>query len=244
MVYNYKVVVQYDGSNYNGFQKQKEHSSIQEELEIVISRLNSNTKTHISGSGRTDAKVHADCQVCTFKAIKLLNEQHFLFSVNRLLPDDINVLEVELVDEKFHARYSSIGKEYHYYINLGQYDVFKARYIYQYNKQLSIDKMIEASKLFIGTKDFRTFSSARDDQDTTKILREITINQEGSILKVTFIGKGFLRYMVRKLMMILIEVGEHKVSLADIETLLTLRDTAAYSHVAPPQGLYLHKVYY
>ena len=244
MANNYKIEVSYDGTNFYGFQKQLNHRTIQEELEKAITRLNSQIPVTIIASGRTDRKVHAFKQVCTFQTEKELNLYYFKHAVNLALPSDIRITEIIKVSENFHPRYQVKEKHYRYLINVGEYNVFECNYILQLNKELDITKMIAASEIFIGKMDFRTFTSATNKQDTIKEIFTINITRKNDIIVIDYYGSGFLRYMVRKLSMILIDVGLNRKNNKDIEKLLQLKDTSAYSKVAGGEGLYLVNVSY
>lgn len=244
MLFNYCLIVQYDGTNFFGFQSQKKERNVQDELEKAIIRLNSSVFLRVQPSGRTDAKVHALGQVVTFQSEKDFDKDYFLFSINRLLPDDIYVKDFKKVDLDFHPRYFAKGKHYQYRTNLGEYNVFKANYELQYNKQLDLMAMQQASTCLLGKQDYRTFSSATVSQDSVKDIFKIDFKVEDNILIIDFYGSGFLRYMVRKLVRILLDVGEGKKTKADIQALLAKKDISAYSKIAPGCGLYLMEVYY
>lgn len=244
MVYTYKLSVSYDGTNFYGYQKQEKHRTIQDELEKAITRLNANNPIVLLASGRTDRKVHAHNQVCSFQCEDKLNLYYFKHAINILLPSDINVNEVELVDNNFHPRYDAKAKTYQYLINTGKYDVFKANYIFQFNKELDVDLMIEASRVFIGEHDFRTFSSALKSQDTIRKINYIKIEKDNDIINLIFNGDGFLRYMVRKIVMAIVDVGMHKKSVDQLNDLLEKKDKTKYSKVIAGEGLYLVDVEY
>lgn len=244
MAYYYKILVSYDGYNYSGFQKQLKQNSIQAELEKALTRMNANQKVDIIASGRTDAKVHAIAQVCTFSSIKDFSKKYFLNTVNNLLPDDIHVFDMQPITEDFHPRFNAKAKKYEYLINMGTYNVFKARYQWQLSKELDIQAMRQASSYLIGEHDFRTFSSAKASQNSIKTIFDISFILESEILKIEFYGSGFLRYMVRKLTMVLVDVGLHKIEPEKVKELLDKTNIAAYSKVAPGTGLYLKEVIY
>lgn len=244
MSYYYKILVSYDGHNYSGFQKQLNQNSIQAELEKALTRMNANQKVDIIASGRTDAKVHAIAQVCTFTSVKDFDRNYFLIAANNLLPDDIHIFDIEKINDDFHPRFNARAKKYIYFINMGEYNVFQANYQWQLSKELDIQAMMQASNYLIGEHDFRTFSSAKAIQNTQRTIFDITFSCENNILKIEFYGSGFLRYMVRKLTMVLVDVGTHKIQPEKVAELLLKKDVAAYSKVAPGNGLYLSEVIY
>ncbi len=244
MGYNYKIIVSYDGTNFYGYQKQDKQRSVQEELEKAISRLNGQKPIVLQASGRTDRKVHAINQVCSFQTDDELNLYYFKYAINNLLPKDIYVKSVELVADNFHPRYDAKAKIYRFVINVGEYDVFNANYVYQFNRELDYELMIKASKVFIGKHDFRTFTSALASQDCIREIYDISFKKDNDIISIEFYGDGFLRYMVRKLTMALVDVGLNRKSVTDLEMLLELKDKTRYSKVVAGEGLYLVEVRY
>lgn len=239
----YLITFSYDGSNYNGYQIQKNKPTIQGELERILSMiLNDNIK--LFGSGRTDAKVHAVNQKAHFDCYKKLDLIKFRTSLNKLMPSDIYIKDIKKVKDDFHARFNVKEKEYHYKINLKEYNPFDRKYIYQYNKNLNIDKMIEASKYLVGTHNYKSFTKSdinRDDYIRT--IKQIKITNK-DILTIKFMGNGFLRYMVRNIVGTLIAVGEEKIEPNDVKKILELQDRTKALKTAPPEGLYLYNVKY
>lgn len=245
MVCNYKIIIEYDGAHFHGFQKQKNAPrTIQDELEAALKIINDDKVVSVNGSGRTDAQVHALNQVCTFALDMELDEDKLRYRLNNLLPEDIYVKEVVKVANDFHARYHAVSKNYQYRLNMGVYNVFERNYVYQYNKPLDIEAMQKASEAFIGKKDFRSFSSATSKQDTIKEVFKIDFKVENDLLIVDFYGSGFLRYMVRKMMVALIDAGQNKLDAAQILEILNQKNINFYSKVARPEGLYLVAVLY
>lgn len=245
MVCNYKIIIEYDGTHFHGFQKQKNAPrTIQDELEAALKIINDDKVVSVNGSGRTDAQVHALNQVCTFALDMELDEDKLRYRLNNLLPEDIYVKEVVKVADDFHARYHAVSKHYQYRLNMGSYNVFERNYAYQHNKSLDIEAMQKASEAFIGKKDFRSFSSATSKQDTIKEVFKIDFKVENDLLIVDFYGSGFLRYMVRKMMMALIDAGQNKLDAAQILEILNQKNINFYSKVARPEGLYLVAVLY
>lgn len=239
----YLITFSYDGSNYNGYQIQKNKPTIQGELERILSMiLNDNVK--VSASGRTDAKVHAVNQKAHFDCCKKLDLIKFKMSLNKLMPSDIYIKDIKNVKDDFHARFNVKEKEYHYKINLKEYNPFDRKYIYQYNRELNIDKMIEASKYLIGTHNYKSFTKSdinRDDYIRT--IKQIKIVNK-DILTIKFTGNGFLRYMVRNIVGTLIAVGEEKIEPNAVKKILELQDRTKALKTSPPEGLYLYNVKY
>lgn len=241
----YKCIVMYDGTNYNGFQIQKNGSSIQEEIERAISKI-LNCPIKIIASGRTDAKVHAKKQVFHFDCDKELDIYKISYAINRLLPDDIYVRSMEKVNEMFHARFTVSAKHYDYLIKINDYDVFYKNYANYIRDDLDVSLMAEAAKVFVGRHDFTSFNASPLVLYPNQIrtIYEIKITKEDDIIRLSFIGEGFLRYMVRMLSACLIEVGRHRLTVDDLINMMDKKDKKACKYNAPACGLYLMDVMY
>ena len=238
-------IVQYDGTNFIGWQIQPEGRSVQEEIEKVISRI-LDTPTKIHGSGRTDAGVHALAQTFHFDTNKEdIDLGKLRYSINCLLPLDIHVVSLSIVDENFHARYDVSSKTYLYSLSLGEYDVFTHRYSAQFPRNLDIEAITKASKLFIGTHDFKNFTSKETDKNNfVRTIFEFDVNLVESTLIFKITGSGFMRYMVRMIVGTLIEVGLNKINEDDISALLDSRIRSISPYKAPAEGLFLMNVTY
>ena len=236
----YKVSVSYIGKNYVGWQRQKNGVSIQEVIEHSLSKV-VKQPINIVATGRTDSGVNAKGQIFHFDSELTMTNDKWKMAINNFLPDDIFVNNVELVDDIFHSRYCALYKIYEYNINLGEYDVFTKDSAYQCYYKLDLEKMEEASKIFIGYHDFTSFCSNPVDKFKKK-KREIfnidfIFNKD--VLKIVFKGKGFLRYMVRMIVATLIEVGRGKLSIVDVEKMLEARSKDVVRRNAKPNGLTL-----
>ena len=240
----YLATIEYVGTNYAGWQIQPNGVSIEEEIEKVLSRI-LNRKTKIYGSGRTDAGVHAHGQTFHFDAFQIKDLGKFLYSLNSLLPSDMHVLDIRQVRDDFNARYDAKSKTYSYYINMGEYDPFERDKMYQFLRKLDVEKMMEALDAFKGTHNFQNFTSKPEDMNNyVRTIHEASIEQVGDILKITFTGNGFMRYMVRMMVGALIEVGLGKLTEMQIKILLVDINRKVVSYKAPANGLYLEKVTY
>lgn len=237
--------VSYDGSNFLGYQIQKEGRTVQEELQKVISKIN-DTLTKVDASGRTDRGVHALDQHVRFETDRDMDESKWYKALNTLLPEDISINSVTFENEDFHPRFSAKRKSYLYKINLGQYDPCSRNYIYQLNKNLDVDKMKEASKLFIGVHDFKSFCSNEEIEGFSFVREVYSIDfiKKEDIMHIRVEGSGFMRYMVRNIVGALIEIGLNKKEVNIITSRLDndIRDIIPYC--APACGLYLEKVFY
>ncbi len=242
---NFKVIVSYNGVNFYGYQRQDKLRTIQGEIEKVLKQIH-HYEVKSFGAGRTDKGVHALNQVFNFESELNMNGNDYIKAFNSLLPKDIFVKSVEEVDLDFHSRYSSKGKEYCYVLNEGEYNVFEKDYVYQFNKVLDIDMMIYASKLFLGKHDFRNFCASEEEKvkDYVRIIDSIEIIREEEKVKFIFKGNGFLRYMVRMLVAILIEIGQCRKDVSFIEERLDKEKINRSNYKVDSCGLYLVKVNY
>ena len=242
----YLMTFSYDGSKYKGYQKQPRMKTIQSEVEKVLTKINSEKKVSIHASGRTDAGVHAYHQKAHFDLEKEWDLYRLQGSINSLLPKDIYVTKIEKVDANFHARFDVKAKEYIYEINMGEYSPIEKDYVYQYNKPLQV--MERALKYLEGTHNFKSFTKADEEKEdyvrtilNTKIIRDKkNINR----LTISITGTGFMRYMVRNIVGVLIEIGEGKLKSQDILNILKAEDRTQSGKTAPACGLYLKDVFY
>lgn len=241
----YLITFSYDGSKYKGYQKQPGEITVQGELERVLTSLNNNVETRVTASGRTDAGVHALNQKAHFDLDIDITPEKLEHALNSMLPKSIYIKDVKEVDNDFHARFNVIKKEYVYKINVGEYNPLMVEYIYQYNNQLDIGLMNQAIKYLEGTHDFKSFtkdSEGKEDFVRTIIKTNLTIKDD--IISISFVGTGFLRYMVRNMVGFLIEVGRHKRSPEEVQEVLLAKDRCKAGITANPEGLYLKEVYY
>ena len=239
----YLMTFSYDGTLYSGYQKQNDKSSIQEEIERVLSKI-FNQKTKISSSGRTDSGVHALNQTAHFDVDKKIDVNKIRHSINSLINKDIYIKKIKKVNDNFHARYDVVKKEYIYKINIGEYDPIRRNYVYQYNKKLDIDQMKKAIDLFKGEHNFKSFSTDTNDKDTIRTIYEAKITKSKNEIIISFIGNGFLRYMVRNMVGLLIEIGSGKRKYDCVKDIIKKEDRSSSGIKAPSQGLYLKSVKY
>ncbi|MBE5890703.1 MAG: tRNA pseudouridine(38-40) synthase TruA [Lachnospiraceae bacterium] len=242
---NYKMIIQYDGTRYSGWQAQKDTpDTIQGKIENVLSYL-FEQPIEISGSGRTDAGVHALGQVANFHAPKR-DTQEILSYLNAHLPKDIAVLSVSEVDERFHSRLSATGKTYFYRIHTGTVsNVFERKFMYDYPLPLDVNRMKKAASYLIGTHDFKSFcGNKRMKKSTVRTISAIEFEEKPDELIISFTGNGFLMNMVRILTGTLIEIGDGRRDPDSVPEVLHALDRDAAGYTAPPQGLFLKEVYY
>lgn len=249
---NYKMLLQYDGTRYSGWQKQgNTENTIQGKVEGVLSRL-LNSPTEVHGSGRTDAGVHALGQVANFHGnpkkengspLSPLEIQTYL---NQYLPTDICVTELQEASSRFHARLNARQKHYRYRIdNSAAAHVFQRKYVARFKTNYDLNVMRHAADLLLGEHDFKSFCENKHmKKSTIRILDKITISETDGILCLDFYGNGFLYHMVRILTGTLLEVGEGKRQPEQIPSILKACSRPAAGFTAPAQGLFLMEVFY
>jgi len=241
----YLAVVKYNGTHFQGWQKQISDITIQGEIERVLSQL-LDAATSICGSGRTDAGVHALGQRFHFDVAKgIVDLEKFRYAANRLLMRDIHIVSLSAISDDFHARFSAKSKVYRYLINTGEADPFNEDFIFQLLRPLDVETMIKAGLLFYGRHDFRNFTSKEEDE--ADFVREITgihILKDGGILAIEVVGDGFMRYMVRMMAGALIEVGLGHLNVEQLASLIDTKEREIVNYKAPSCGLYLVDVIY
>lgn len=244
----YFITLSYDGSRYNGYQKQPKGKTIQNEIEKALTKINSNKEVDIHASGRTDAGVHALNQKAHFDLESEIDIGKVRNSLNKLLPADIYIKKLEKVSSDFHARFNVKAKEYIYKVNMGDYNPIEKDYVYQYNKRLNVNEIERALKYLEGTHNFKSFTKLDEEKEDYErtILQTNVIRSPKDINKITIsiLGTGFMRYMVRNIVGLLIEIGEGKRKSEDVYKVLDALDRTASGITAPPNGLYLKEVFY
>ena len=243
---NVKLTIQYDGTRYDGWQRQgNTDNTLQGRLEGVLSRM-VGKPVEIQGAGRTDAGVHARGQVASVHLPEGYTPQEVQNYLNRYLPEDVAVVEVVEVGERFHARLSATGKEYRYHIRMGTVpDVFARKYQYRVEEPLDIPAMERAAGYLTGKHDFRSFcGNRRFKKSTVREVFHIGVEVCGSDLTLVYRGDGFLYNMVRILTGTLLEVGLGQRTPESMVDVLEARERTAAGKTAPAQGLVLQEVYY
>ncbi len=242
---NYKITVQYDGTKYNGWQRQgNTKNTIQEKFENVLQEM-CGRKTEIFASGRTDAGVHARAQVANFKCETEKTPEEIRAYLNRYLPEDVNVTEIETADERFHSRLNAASKTYEYRIATEKPDVFMRKYVYHVESAPDMEKMRSAAKCFLGTHDFKGFSSlGKTKKSTVRTVTDITITEQNGIVTLRFTGNGFLYNMVRILAGTLYEIGIGKLPENIIPEIFEEKIREKAGATLPACGLHLVKVEY
>lgn len=244
--HTFKLVIEYDGTNFHGWQRQKSDRTVQETIERALARM-TREKVTVIGSGRTDAGVHALAQVACFKTISRLDDEAFFNGLNSLLPDDVVVRACNRMPDAFHARFDVRSKRYRYHIlNRPLAPAIGRQYVWHIRKALDVAAMQHAAGTLMGTHDFKTFEGAGSPRaHTVRTITHSTLKaSDGGKLTYDIGANGFLRFMVRNIVGTLVEVGLGKRSAKDIQELLQAKDRALAGATAPPQGLFLIEVLY
>ncbi|MEN3338218.1 MAG: tRNA pseudouridine38-40 synthase [Acidobacteriota bacterium] len=245
---NLKVTVQYDGTDYVGWQRQGAGVSIQGLLEDALVPIEGSGVT-VHGAGRTDAGVHALAQVASFGLSVPLDPVTLTRALNGVLPPAVRVTAAEDVDPGFHARFSATGKVYEYrVVNAPFVSPFLHKYAWHVPAPLDLDAMREASRLLVGTRDFEAFQGTGSSvASTTRTVHSLewTAGAGGDTPTVMRIeGNGFLRHMVRNIAGTLVDLGSGRWQPSDLAGILDSRDRARAGRTAPARGLFLAQVLY
>ena len=242
---NLRLDICYDGTRYRGWQRLPgKDDTIQGKLETALSRI-LEEPIELSGSGRTDAGVHAKGQVANFHCESTMSAEEILTQLRRYLPEDIGIYSCRDVSPRFHARLNAKEKTYLYRIwNSPEPCVFQRRFVTVMEEPLDTDAMERAAELLLGEHDFSAFcGNAKMKKSTVRFIRSIRIRREGPELQLTFTGNGFLHNMVRILVGTLVEVGRGQREAASVAALFGGKRSEA-GFLAPPQGLCLEEVFY
>jgi tRNA pseudouridine38-40 synthase len=243
-MYNYKLIIEYDGTGYLGWQRQKQSkNTIQETLERSLKQITGSDIT-LTGAGRTDTGVHAFNQAANFKLNEKLEEKKFLYSLNSVLPEAITVKEITEVPPEFNARHSAKKREYEYYITTAKKSIYNDYFTYIKYK-LDTAKIEDSLKLFTGEKSFRSLCKNKTDKHNFRCevyrleLHKLNVNE----YKFTICASRFLHSMVRAVIGCLIDIGRGKISQEEVKTRLKKGEKIRAAFL-PAKGLFLKKIYY
>jgi tRNA pseudouridine38-40 synthase len=248
---NFKLLLQYDGTDFHGWQIQSELRTVQGELTRVLSLLDGR-EVVVSGSGRTDAGVHAEGQVASVQLHREFTPQKLRAAINGNLPSDVRVLFTDIAPDDFHARYSARGKTYVYRVVHGQVmSPFWSRYALQEGRPLDLDRMRSCARLFLGEHDWTAFSAAQSDAESrVRTISALNIddgwNTRGAchLIQIAVTADGFLRYMVRSIVGTLLAVGRGEIDEATVARAIHEGERELVGPTAPAQGLTLKRVSY
>ena len=242
---NIKIIIEYDGKDWGGWQKQPNKLNIQGEIERAIEEI-TGEKVQLIASGRTDAGVHALAQVANFKIEKDIPVEKIPYALNSKLKKSIRIKSAEEVDEKFHSRYTCKRKTYKYIINNSLQGTAIYRNLqYHFPEKLDEEKMNEGIKYLIGEHDFKSFkASGTSSKSSVRIIYNANVKRKGEIVTIELTGNGFLYNMVRIIAGTLVDVGIGKIKPEDVKTILEAKDRLKAGKTLPPTGLYLVDVKY
>jgi tRNA pseudouridine38-40 synthase len=243
----FKAIISYDGTAFAGYQVQPGERTVQLEIENVLRKMHKGEHVRITASGRTDARVHATGQTIHFDSPIEIPPERMMKALNVQLPRDIRVLHVEVVADDFHARFDVTGKRYRYIWDCGVVQSpFRRNYTVETNGvKPNIEKMQEAAQYIIGEHDFSSFCAANTSVvDKVRTVHDLQFEWRGEELHMTIEGTGFLYNMVRIIAGTLWEVGIEKRSPKNVDEIVASMNRNKAGKTAPPQGLYLEKVFY
>ena len=241
----WKCTCSYDGSSFFGWQTQNGQLSVQQVLEEAHEAI-FKTRVSVWGSGRTDAGVHALEQVFHFDFDWPHGGERLIKALYPKLPKSIRVSSAVEVDESFHARFSAVGKRYHYRLFLGQADPFRWPYCWSVPERLDLNRVELAMRALIGTQDFAAFAANRgvEYESTVRTMTAVRVTQDRDYVYLVFEADGFMYKMVRSLAGTLVNVGMRRIEVEEVARLVATAKRTPMVQSAPPRGLFLEKVFY
>lgn len=239
----YLCEISYDGYLFYGFQRQKDKRTVCSLVEEVLRKV-LNENILIVGASRTDRGVHANSFYFHFDCEKVLDTEKLKVSLNKLISNDIYFKNITIVNEDFHARYSVKSKEYVYVINMGEYNPTRRNYELEYNKKINIKLLKKASKYLIGEHDFKSFTSDSMGKNTVRRINYIKFKKNKELLIISIEANGFLKYMIRNIIGLFLEINENKKTPIMTKEILESKDRTKLGIKAPSSGLYLNKIKY
>ena len=242
----YQFTIQYDGSDFHGWQIQDNGRTVQGDIEKALMKVFKLGSINLMGSGRTDSGVHALSQIANFNVETNMNERQIKLATNSILKKDIYIKKCEIIEDEFHSRYSAIKREYTYKINQN-YTPFDRKYSWYYNKKFKKDLLIESSQLILGMHDFLNFckSSSRKEDNSCQVF-ESEWNFEKNEILYKICANRFLHHMVRMLVGTAMEVARKKISINQFVDMINVNSfsSSTTAFTAPAHGLFLSKIYY
>jgi tRNA pseudouridine38-40 synthase len=240
----FKLTIEYAGTRYSGWQIQKNARTVQGEIARAVSEATDTTDFELYGSGRTDAGVHALAQVAHLDGPITLPPEALRRRLNDALPSDINILRIDSVRHRFHARHSVVGRSYIYQVARRR-TAFAKPFVWWVKEDLDLERMRAAARRFVGFHDFRTFSDVDPDETSTDVLIDtLDLHEDEDLIVFHVEGSHFLWKMVRRLVGVLVEVGRGGLTEEDAAQLLTTADGLPARLTAPASGLFLERVFY
>lgn len=240
----FKVYLEYEGTRYRGWQFQKNVRTIQGELFKAVQAVFKTNTFEFYGAGRTDAGVHAILQTAHLDVRTMLAPEIIRMKLNDQLPHDISIIEVEKAADRFHARHDAVARSYLYQISRRR-TAFGKRFVWWIKDPLDAEAIKNAAQLFVGMKDFQSFTAAEPGEQSTKVLiDECTIEEAGALILIRITGSHFIWKMVRQIVGVLAEIGRGNMKTADVEKYFVNHSADPAKLTAPPSGLFLERVYY
>ena len=240
----FKIYLEYDGTRYSGWQKQKNAKTVQGTLLRIAGEIFKESRPDIQGCGRTDSGVHALNYVAHLDVKTMIAPEIIKLKFNDKLPYDINILEIEKANSKFHARHDVISRSYVYQISRRR-TAFGKPYVWWIKDDLKFKKMESAAKHLIGMKDFQSFADDDPDEKSTKVLIEnVELKEAGDLILIKITGSHFLWKMVRRIVGVLAEIGRGKMEEEKLVHFLKNKSNEPAKYTAPPSGLFLEQVFY
>lgn len=239
----YLCEISYDGYLFYGFQRQKDKRTVCSLVEEVLSKV-LNENILITGASRTDRGVHANSFFFHFDSDKDLDTEKLKTSLNKLISNEIYFKNITTVNEDFHARYSVKSKEYVYVINMGEYNPTRRNYELEYNKKINVKLLKKASKYLVGEHDFKSFTSDSMGKNTVRRINYIKFKKNKELLIISIEANGFLKYMIRNIIGLFLEINENKKTPIMTKEILESKDRTKLGIKAPSSGLYLNKIKY
>jgi len=245
----FKIFLEYNGTNYAGWQMQKNAKTVQgtliETVKEIFRKSRGESKfIDLQGSGRTDRGVHAIEQVAHLECETMLAPEILKQKMNDILSSDINILEIEKVYDRFHARHSAESRQYLYVISKRR-TAFEKRYVWWIKDKLNVSRMREAAEMLVGMHNFRSFAERTEEDKSTLVkVESVTVTEDDNKIYIRIKSSHFLWKMVRRLVGVLVEVGRGNFKRSDIEHFLKEHSDEPAKYTAPPSGLFLEKIYY
>lgn len=240
----FKIEIEYEGTRYSGWQVQKNARTVQGEIMGAMRKVFKTDDFEFQGSGRTDTGVHALVQVAHLEVKTMLAPEIIRMKVNDELPADVNILEVEKAAPRFHARHDAVARIYLYQIARRR-TAFGKRYVWWIKDRLDVKKMEEVAKLFVGMKDFQSFTADDPEDKSTKVLiDDVQMGESGDLVLLRVVGSHFIWKMVRQMVGVIAEVGRGKMTKEEVQGFLREKSDHPARLTAPPSGLFLEKVLY
>ncbi len=239
------ITIQYDGSNYHGWQVQNNAVTVQQTFQDAVEKVFLK-RLDVKGCSRTDSFVHANMYVLTLETDMNISNEGVIMALNSKLPNDIVVIDCKECEDDFHPRYSCKSKEYIYKIYNGKRpNAFLPKYTYYYRRNIDADYLNREAQAFVGTFDYSGFCSAKSDvEDTVRSVKSFSVWRQGDMVYFKVEADGFLYNMVRIMVGTLLFVSEGKIKEGELSSVILSKERKRAGKTAPPQGLYLNKINY